>query len=430
MAHQTLVAIYDSAAQARDAADDLEAAGIGRSEISLHPNESGQVTGNGTSSSANGGNGGFMSWLLGKDGSEHETKAYSDRLDRGGSALSVRVDDGRANEVTDIMERHHPSDIDDDGRGSSTTHDTTAHDTTATKTSTTTTTPAAMTTGHTTQEDRSGETTARTDDRSGIREADSVNERTGRSGDEERIQLVEEEIAVGKRQIDRGRVRVRSYVVETPVSEQVTLRDETVSVDRQAVSDGTVGADPFQERTIEFSETDEEAVVAKNVRVTEEVVVRRDVDMREETVTDTLRHTEVEVDRDDDRPARSARSETVTDDSRRNEIDGDAGLGAARTTTTERATDGSHRMDHESGLEKVKDVVSGESDGTTDGLHHSRVDGDDGLGTTRTATTERASDGAHRSEDESGLERVKDAAFGKSEETTKQAGSTTHDPRL
>ena len=87
-------------------------------------------------------------------------------------------------------------------------------------------------------------------------------------------------------------------------------------------------------------------------------------------------------------------------------------------------------MDHESGLEKVKDVVSGESVGTTGGRHHSTVDGDDGLGATRTATTERTTDGAHRSEDESGLERVKDAAFGKSEETTKRAGSTTHDPRL
>ena len=302
MAHQTLVAIYDSAAQARDAADDLEAAGIGRGEISLHPNDSGQVTGNGTSSS-NGGNGGFMSWLLGKDRPEHETRAYSDRLDRGGSALSVRVEDSKADEVTDITERHHPSDIDGDDHGSTTTHDMTA-----TETSTTTTAPVGMTNGHTAHEERPRETTARKDDRSGIREADRVDERTGRSEDDERIQLVEEEIAVGKRQIDRGRVRVRSYVVETPVSEQVTLRDETVSVDRRAVSDGTVGADPFHERTIEFSETDEEAVVAKNVRVTEEVVVRRDVDMREETVTDTLRHTEVEVDRDDD-PRRQVRAQ-------------------------------------------------------------------------------------------------------------------------
>jgi stress response protein YsnF len=36
----------------------------------------------------------------------------------------------------------------------------------------------------------------------------------------------------------------------------------------------------FQERTIEMDETREEAVVSKEARVTEELVVRKDVDQR------------------------------------------------------------------------------------------------------------------------------------------------------
>jgi stress response protein YsnF len=51
----------------------------------------------------------------------------------------------------------------------------------------------------------------------------------------------------------------------------------------------------FQERTLEVTETDEEAVVAKRVRVTEEVVVRKDVAEHEKVITDTLRRTEVDV---------------------------------------------------------------------------------------------------------------------------------------
>jgi hypothetical protein len=45
----------------------------------------------------------------------------------------------------------------------------------------------------------------------------------------------EEELRVGKRDVSHGRVRVRSYVVETPVSEDVSLREENVTVQRRSV---------------------------------------------------------------------------------------------------------------------------------------------------------------------------------------------------
>lgn len=116
---------------------------------------------------------------------------------------------------------------------------------------------------------------------------------------EEVIPIAEEELHVGKREVGHGRVRIQSRVVERPVQEQVTLRDETVSVERRPASGtmraGSAGNDPFQERTIEVEERDEEAVVSKDARVKEELVVRKDVEERTETVSDTVRRTEVDI---------------------------------------------------------------------------------------------------------------------------------------
>ncbi len=128
---------------------------------------------------------------------------------------------------------------------------------------------------------------------------------TAQTGGEERIPVVEERLSVGKRETAHGRVRIRSYVVETPVEEQVTLREEHVSIERRPVAPPlAAGDDAFRERTIEATEIDEEAVVSKEARVTEEVVVRKQAEERTETVSDTVRRTEVEV--EDERGRTSA----------------------------------------------------------------------------------------------------------------------------
>jgi len=131
-----------------------------------------------------------------------------------------------------------------------------------------------------------------------------------RSIEEERIPIVEEELHVGKRQVERGGARIRSYVRETPVHEQVNLREEHVSVERRPVSGDAsrqdLGDAAFQERNIEMTETSEVPVVEKEARVTEEMVVKKSVDQRTENVEDTVRRTEVEVDEDRNRGDRSA----------------------------------------------------------------------------------------------------------------------------
>ena len=109
------------------------------------------------------------------------------------------------------------------------------------------------------------------------------------------IEVVEENLRVGKREVDQGRVRVRSYVVETPVEEDVVLRGETVHLERKPVDRAVSAGEAFVDRTIEATETAEEAVVSKEARVTEEISLAKAVDSRTETVRDTVRHTEVEV---------------------------------------------------------------------------------------------------------------------------------------
>ena len=114
---------------------------------------------------------------------------------------------------------------------------------------------------------------------------------------DETIPIVEERLRVGKRDVAHGSVRVRSYVVETPVQEQVTLRQEHVQVQRRPVDRPLGEADraDFQDRVIEATESAEEAVVDKEARVREEVVLRKTAEERTQTVSDTLRRTEVEI---------------------------------------------------------------------------------------------------------------------------------------
>jgi stress response protein YsnF len=115
--------------------------------------------------------------------------------------------------------------------------------------------------------------------------------------DDESIPIVEERLRVGKRDTSHGRVRVRAYTVEEPVSETVNLREDRVELERRPVDRAVTDANTaFQDRTVEAEEYVEEAVVSKEARIVEEVSLRKTSDTRQETVTDSVRHTEVEID--------------------------------------------------------------------------------------------------------------------------------------
>ncbi len=109
------------------------------------------------------------------------------------------------------------------------------------------------------------------------------------------IPIVEEQLQVGKREVQRGGARIHTFVTERPVEADVTLREEHVTVTRQAVDRAATDAD-FQNKDITLTEMAEEAVVGKTSRVVEEVVVGKTATERTETVHDTVRRTDVEVD--------------------------------------------------------------------------------------------------------------------------------------
>src|SRR4051812_46018090 len=153
---------------------------------------------------------------------------------------------------------------------------------------------------------------------------DSINQtRTAGSGgqaassatagvDDDKIEVVKEELSVGKRQVETGGARVTTHVVEHPVEEKVNLHEERVVVERRPVNYPLSGAaaEAFRERTIEARATSEQPVISKQARVVEEIGLRKEAADRVETVRDTVRETKVDVDQSLDRAATSSRGVT------------------------------------------------------------------------------------------------------------------------
>ena len=134
----------------------------------------------------------------------------------------------------------------------------------------------------------SGRSVARSDSAAVSRTQPSTQE-------EEVIPLAEETLIVGKHTVNSGTTTVRRYVVEVPAEQQVTLYDEKVVVERRRpVTDEATG-ETLTELTVEMVETSEVPLVAKGVKVREEVVVRRERTKRVETVRETIRRDEVEI---------------------------------------------------------------------------------------------------------------------------------------
>ena len=121
----------------------------------------------------------------------------------------------------------------------------------------------------------------------------------GETDNERVIPVVNEELEVGKREEETGGLRLRSRVVEKEVSEDVNLREENVNVERTAVNRLATEGD-LREDTIEMKEFKEVPVVNKEARVVEEISLSKEVTDREETISDTVRNTEVDIDEDDE----------------------------------------------------------------------------------------------------------------------------------
>jgi uncharacterized protein (TIGR02271 family) len=113
----------------------------------------------------------------------------------------------------------------------------------------------------------------------------------------------EEELAVGTRDVEAGRARLRKWVETEPVEMDVELKRETARVTREpidrAVSDAEIGE---EEVAVELRE--EEAVVQKQAVAKERVGLERDVETTTETVSDEVRKERVEVEGGEEAPRR------------------------------------------------------------------------------------------------------------------------------
>jgi stress response protein YsnF len=250
MSHEKVVAVYDTAAHAEAAVSTLKSAGYSANDISVTRNEDDIAT-------AELSEPGFWQRLFGRDIGLHEAAAYGHTVVRGGVVVSVSVPESEAPKVIELLDTYQPVDVLDRAR----THSSSAG-----------AAPKVVVPPPTSAAD--------------VRK------------DEEVVSLAEEQLSVGKRQVDAGFTRVRRFSVEKPVEANVTLHEEHAEVIRRVISDpGYLKDIDWCEQTIEVTETTEQPVVNKTVRVTEEVVIRRRGSDRIETVHDTVRRQQLEVEK-------------------------------------------------------------------------------------------------------------------------------------
>lgn len=240
MAYEKIVAFYDGAEKARQAARALEGSGFAASDISLLNRES--------LSDKDVRDGNVWQRLFGRSVSDQESTVYRRAIDSGGVVLTLRTPDTEVDRVMSILNGHGARDLFD--RSSSPLS-------------------SAPPTG-----------TARTE--------------VG----EEVLRLAEEQIDVSKRQVATGKSRIRRFVTEKPVEQQITLHEEHCEVARRAVTDPKLAQNiDWKDQTLEVTETSEEPVVTKTARIAEEVVIRRRGSDHVETIRDTVRRQQIEVER-------------------------------------------------------------------------------------------------------------------------------------
>ena len=258
----TVVGLFENRSDAQAAMDELVAQGFVQKDIDISnrrfaeaANAAADTTGDtGDNESFGDKVSNFFSSLF---GDESTSRNYTDAASDADAILTIQVDsDERAQLAQEIMDRHDAFDVDDrvaqySGQNAVGTTGT-ANNTTANRTDTNATA---------------------------------------------KIPVVEEKLNVGKEQVERGGARIRSRIVERPVEENVRLREEHVVVNRRPVDREVTDADMknFRPGEMEITEHAEVPVVGKQARVVEEVEVGKNVTEREQTIKDTVRGTDVDV---------------------------------------------------------------------------------------------------------------------------------------
>ena len=252
----TIVGLFDDRDDAQGAMEDLIEEGFIKENIDLSNRRMANSDAGDTNADGQPGLGdrigNFFSSLFGGD--ETSARNYTNAAQSAEAILTVQADsDDRAKLAQEIMDRNDAIDVD----------------------------------GRSTEFTGGSESTGRTSD--------------VEAGAKRTIPVVQENLDVGKREVERGGARIRSRIVEKPVEENIRLREEHVVVNRRPVDREVTKGDleNFRPGEMEITEHAEVPIVGKRARVVEEVEVGKDVTEREETVRDSVKRTEVDVDKID-----------------------------------------------------------------------------------------------------------------------------------
>lgn len=258
MGYEKIVTVYDTVDLADKAANVLKAAGYAAEDISV-------LTKNSLSKADADELGvretGLWRRLFGTAVLDHEATVYGRALTTGGAVLTLRVPEAGVPRAMGILNTHNPVDV-------------------LRRAATVGAVPAALVAQVATSPLPAAKPLATTNPT-------------------EVLRLAEEQLNVGKRLVLEGTTRIRRFVTERPVEVEVSLHAEHAEVIRRAAKDPDFIKDvDWSDKTIEITETAEQAVINKTTRVAEEVVIRKEGTDRTEKVRDTVRRQEVEIDRE------------------------------------------------------------------------------------------------------------------------------------
>ncbi|WP_353070027.1 DUF2382 domain-containing protein [Tunturibacter empetritectus] len=261
--YEKIVTLFDTADHAQAAETNLQHAGFHDDEISI-------VSGKDLPTSDTAlREPGLWHRLFGGDIEQHEATVYAKAVESGGVVLTLRAAKEDVPKAMAILNQHNLVDVKD----------------------------RAVDTGVISKESAA---TIAAPAAAAVATAAALPARpvTSDLGKDQVLRLAEEHLEVGKRLVEQGTTRIRRFVTEKPVEENVTLHEEHAEVVRRAVSDPNYVKDiDWSDSTIEVLETAEEAVVSKSSRIAEEVVVGKTGSDHVETVHDTVRRQQVEVER-------------------------------------------------------------------------------------------------------------------------------------
>jgi len=261
---KTVVALFDSFDEARTAIDELSTLGIRRDSVRIANEAKGEFAFEMADISGDDSGMALISGLVQLGVPRLDAEMYAEGVRRGGTMILCTLPDEQGVKAYDLLKNHGSIDIKQRSE----------------------------------MWKKTGWTGYGTGTEMNLKSTGKMKTETNIAG-KQVVPVMQEEVKVGKREVETGGVRVQTKVIETPVQESVHLREEHVKVERRPVDRPVTDADivNLKDRTIELHEKAEEAVVMKRNRVIEEVVIGKEVGGHTETVRDTVKRTDVKVEK-------------------------------------------------------------------------------------------------------------------------------------